>query len=67
MLIKYLNKGRGDAQEAADYLMGDYDWSGEKRKEVYVLYGSPKPCRQSGKFTDQPDCLHKWRSQCLGP
>ncbi len=41
MLIKYLNKGRGDAQEAADYLMGDYDWSGEKRKEVSVLYGSP--------------------------
>jgi hypothetical protein len=41
MLIKYLNKGRGDAQEAADYLMGDCDWSGEKRKEVSVLYGSP--------------------------
>ena len=41
MLIKYLNKGRGDAQKAADYLMGDYDWTGEKRKEVSVLYGSP--------------------------
>ncbi|MGE4442239.1 MAG: hypothetical protein AB7D27_12235 [Desulfomicrobium sp.] len=41
MLIKYLNKGRGDAQKAADYLIGDYDWTGEKRKEVSVLYGSP--------------------------
>ena len=41
MLIKYLNKGRGDAQKAADYLMDDYDWTGEKRKEVSILYGSP--------------------------
>lgn len=41
MLIKYLKKGRGDAQEAVDYLMGDYDCNGEKRKEVSVLYGSP--------------------------
>ena len=41
MLIKYLNKGRGDAQKAAEYLIGDYDWNGEKRKEVSVLYGSP--------------------------
>lgn len=41
MLIKYLNKGRGDAQKAVDYLMGDYDCNGEKRNEVSVLYGSP--------------------------
>lgn len=41
MLIKYLNKGRGDAQKAVNYLMGDYDWTGEKRKQVSVLYGSP--------------------------
>lgn len=41
MFIKYLNKGRGDAQKAVDYLMGEYNWNGEKRKEVSVLYGSP--------------------------
>lgn len=41
MLIKYLKKGRGDAQKAVDYLMDDYDCKGEKRTEVSVLYGSP--------------------------
>lgn len=41
MLIKFLKKGSGDAQKAADYLESDYDWNGDKRKEVSVLYGTP--------------------------
>ncbi len=41
MLIKFLARGTGSAQAAADYLLRETDSQGQVREDVTVLRGDP--------------------------
>ena len=41
MLVKFLTRGTGSAQAAADYLTRETDSQGEARDDVAVLRGDP--------------------------
>ncbi len=42
MLIKFLPHGKGSAQAAVDYLVGERDAAGQEREGVEVLRGNPE-------------------------
>ena len=41
MLVKFLARGTGSAQAAADYLLRETDSQGQVREDVAVLRGDP--------------------------
>ena len=59
MLIKFLARGTGSAREAADYLLGARDATGEPREGVEVLRGDP---HQAAAVADTLAFDHKYTS-----
>lgn len=59
MLIKFLSHGRGSGRKAAQYLLGEYDHTGEKRGEVRVLRGNPLLV---GQVCDTLHFIERYRS-----
>ena len=65
MHIKFLARGTGSAREAADYLLGARDATGQLREGVEVLRGDP---HQVAAVADALALEHKYTSgrDCLG-
>ena len=57
MMVKFLDRGTGSAQAAADYLTADLDAKGKEREEVQVLRGDP---HQVADVADSLEFEHKY-------
>jgi hypothetical protein len=60
--IKFLNRGRGDALRAVQYLLRELDHKGEKRTEVRILRGDPT---QFAAVANSLNFVHKYSSSVI--